>query len=135
MHRIRCAGLLGLALAACLLGVGGCSRSVPVSGRLLYNGEPLRGRAPDDIIMTFCPLVDGKDQMAELKRVEVDQAAGTFQLPVGLVPGKYRIAVHVLDPATGKDRLEDAFTEGTSPIVREITGQQELVLDLAKPSE
>jgi hypothetical protein len=122
-----------LALAACLIAVGGCSRTVPVTGRLLYDGQPLRGRHADDITMTFCRLVDGKDQWAELKRVEVNQEEGTFTLPVGLARGNYRISVHQTDPKTGKDRFQDAFRKGASPLVREITGAQELVLDLAKP--
>jgi hypothetical protein len=122
-----------LALAACLIAAGGCSRTVPVTGRLLYDGQPLRGRHADDITMTFCRLVDGKDQWAELKRVEVNQEEGTFTLPVGLARGTYRICVHQTDPTTGKDRFHDAFRKGVSPLVREITGAQELVLDLAKP--
>ena len=123
----------GVALALCLAALSGCNRAVAVNGRLLYKGEPLRGRGPDDITMTFCRLVDGKDQWAELKRVEVNQSDGTFQLPVGLVPGTYRIAVHQTDPKTGKDRFDGAFDQGKSPLIREVTGAGELVLDLAKP--
>ena len=121
------------ALALVLIALGGCHRPVAVSGRLLYNGEPLKGRGPDDITMTFCRMVDGKDQWAELKRVDVNQEQGTFQLPVGLVPGTYRIAVHQRDPQTGKDRFQDAFRQGASPLIREVTGTDELVLDLARP--
>ena len=121
---------LGLAVSLAVL--SGCARPVPVRGRLLYNGEPLRGRGPDDITMTFCRVVDGKDQLGELKRVEVNQEQGTFQLPVGLVPGKYRITVHQTDPQTHKDRFGGAFAQGVSPLIREVTGKEELVLDLAK---
>ncbi len=124
---------VGLALAVCLVVLSGCNRPVAVKGRLLYDGQPLHGRGPDDITMTFCRLVDGKDQWAEVKRAEVNQDDGTFQLRVGLVPGTYRIMVHQTDPKTGKDRFHDAFRQGTSPIIREITGAQELVLDLAQP--
>jgi hypothetical protein len=37
--------------------------------------------------MTFCRLVDGKDQWAERKRVGVNQEEGTSKLPVGLPRG------------------------------------------------
>jgi hypothetical protein len=133
MKRSGLARSVAPAFALCLVMVSGCGRPVPVSGRLLYNGEPLTGRGPDDITMTFCRVVDGKDQWAELKRVDVNQEQGTFQLPVGLVPGTYRITVHQRDPQTGKDRFQDAFRQGTSPLLREVTGKDELVLDLARP--
>ena len=51
----------------------------------------------------------------------------------GLPPGKYRIAVRQWDPYPDTDKLGGKFDAQNSPIVREITGEEDIVIDLSKP--
>ena len=51
----------------------------------------------------------------------------------GLPPGKYRIAVRQWDPFPQTDRLGGKFGEKSTRIVREVTGKEEIVIDVSKP--
>jgi hypothetical protein len=71
---------------------------------------------------------------AETATVESDS---TFHLGRGapIRPGKYRVVITHIDPLSGKDLLKGRFSEGMSQITREVTGgDQEIVIDLAKPT-
>ena len=48
-------------------------------------------------------------------------------------PGKYKIAVEHLDPTPQTDKLEGAFSESKTPIVRDIDGKKPIEIDLAHP--
>ena len=87
---------------------------------------------------------------------DLDQATGTFSVPGkerrGIPPGKYRIAVtqkmsrETFDAVAAKakkgtkgldretDTLGNKFGIETSPIVRELTGAQEIAVDLDSSS-
>jgi hypothetical protein len=62
---------------------------------------------------------------------------GHFDLPgpdgTGLPPGKYRIGVRQWDPYPNLDQLKGRFDAKTSPIVRDVTGD-EIIIDLAQPN-
>lgn len=71
---------------------------------------------------------DGKPQDPPEGMV-VDEE-GYFELMDRIPPGKYRIAVYHYDP---DDKLGGRFDKDHSPIVREVTGKEDLVIDLANP--
>jgi len=65
---------------------------------------------------------------AEMAAVESD---GTFHLEIK--SGKYRIVVTHIDPRTSQDLLKGVFNEDRSQVTRDVTPDQEIIIDLAKP--
>jgi hypothetical protein len=51
----------------------------------------------------------------------------------GLPAGKYRIVVRQWDPFPDFDRLGGRFDEQNSPIIREITEDTEINIDVSRP--
>jgi len=51
------------------------------------------------------------------------------QIPVG----KYKVAVQQMDPAPATDKLKGAFDSSRTKLVRDITDDATLDIDLAKP--
>ncbi|MCS7306311.1 MAG: hypothetical protein NZ602_14535 [Thermoguttaceae bacterium] len=132
-------GLLGLGLVlGVLIGCGGKGQepAVRAKGRILMNGKPL-AVSPQNrevgigyVRVEFYRLgPDGKPQ--DPPEGMVVNEDGSFELMGrGIPPGKYRIAVYQYDP---DDKLGGRFDKDRSPIVREVTGKEDLVIDLAKP--
>ncbi len=134
---------MGILLAGLGLVLGvviGCSGkptgpAVRAKGRILMNGKPL-AVSPQNrqvgigyVRVEFYRLgPDGKPQDPPEGMV-VDED-GHFELMDRIPPGKYRIAVYHYDP---DDKLGGRFDKDRSPIVREVTGKEDLVIDLAKP--
>ncbi len=91
--------------------------------------------------MTFYPLEGAKT--TEGYPVKVDPATGNFEITgadgKGIPPGKYRVAVSagafVGGPGgpSSKDPFEGKFGKDNSPIIREIDGKSEIIIDLDKP--
>ena len=48
-------------------------------------------------------------------------------------PSTYRIAVYQYDPFPGKDLLNGQFSREKTPIVREVTGGEEINIDVGNP--
>jgi hypothetical protein len=133
-----------LAMAAIL----GCSRSssgiketaVPVKGRVTNAGQPLKISNPmvGWVEVAFIEVKgDGRpDRAGETFTTHADEN-GAFvmagRLGNGLTPGKYRIAVHQWDPFPQTDKLGGKFGEKRTKIVREVTGKEEILIDVSRP--
>lgn len=118
-------------LAMGLTGCGGPGH-VSVTGQITLKGKPIQGTEDAPISVSLCPIVDDKDQFEKLVTAEVNQADGTFTV-ASIPAGKARIAVTQTDRNSLEDRLGDRFTEGDSPIVRDLAAGQKLTIDLANP--
>jgi hypothetical protein len=113
---------------------------VKVRGRLLENGRPLvvstASLPPGDkgIEVAFYPLHDGGLPGDPFPAV-VSPGDGTFHVPGpkgrGIPPGRYRVAIRVGLPGRG-DHFKDAFSAENSPVVREVDGTKDVVIDVAK---
>jgi hypothetical protein len=122
-------------LALSFLGCPAAKPAVPVSGKLLNNGNPytlqLQGLPPGDpgIRLGFHKQGDG-DAPPEIVYALIQPSEGTFTLPGrGLAPGKYKISLSV--GAMGKpDQFQGAFSEAKTPFLVEITGPSEVVIDV-----
>lgn len=129
---------LGLTL---WIGCGGKPQepSVRAKGRILMNGKPLavspknREVGIGSVRVEFYRLSPDGKPLDPSEGMVVDEN-GYFELQGrdgrGIPPGKYRIAVYHYDP---DDKLGGRFDKDHSPIVREVTGNEDLVIDLAKP--
>jgi len=133
-----------LAMAA----IPGCSRSargiketaVPVKGRVTNAGQPLKISNPmvGWVEVAFIEIKgEGREAKAgEIFTTHADES-GAFamagRLGNGLPPGKYRIAVRQWDPFPQTDKLGGKFGAKNTPIVREVTGKEEILIDVSRP--
>lgn len=62
----------------------------------------------------------------------VVDAEGKFDMPGGMPPGKYKVAVRQWDPYPQTDKLGGKFSATATPIVRDVTGDQPIEIDLDK---
>jgi hypothetical protein len=131
------AALLCLATTSC---GGGGEPTVSARGRVTHAGRPLLVKDRDlglgTVVVQFYRIGEDGRQSADPEEAEVD-ADGNFEVPGrtghGIRPGRYRIAVRQWDPYPQVDRLKARLDEKNSPIIREITGEEDLVIDVSKP--
>jgi len=133
--------LLCLATTGC---GGGGERTVSARGKVTDAGRPLLVKDRDlglgTVVVQFYRIGDDPKgagrQSTDPEEAEVD-ADGNFKVPGrsgdGIPPGRYRIAVRQWDPYPQVDRLKGRFDEKNSPIIREITGEEDIVIDVSKP--
>ncbi len=128
-----------LPLLACLVlaGCGGGEESgVEVRGRLTRDGKPLvvdpqqREVGIGGVEICFYRIGEDGKPTDQGEMTQAD-AEGNFDLPDRIDPGRYRIAVKHL--VGGADALQGKFDRQNSPIFRQITVGEELIIDLAKP--
>lgn len=143
MNRIRtvlvliAGGLVCLATGGC--GSGG-GETVQAKGRVTDAGKPLEVQGRDVGIgvvrIEFYRIGEDGKQATEPETAVADED-GYFDLPGrdghGIPPGKYRIAVRQWDPLPDVDRLGGRFDAQHSPIIREVTGREDIVIDVSKP--
>lgn len=132
---------------AILAGCGGGPKYVPVKGRLVDNGQPVKPSAklppgatrlpPGDpgMKMEFITVKDGK--AGESFGAAMNPSDATFTVPgpkdKGLAPGKYKVSIHV--GASGSpDALMGAFTADRTPLVVDIPdkAQANVTVDVGK---
>jgi hypothetical protein len=111
--------------------------TVLVKGKVTNGGEPLpldpqlAAAKAARVELRFMRLDDSGEVISSATAfAEVD---GSFEAPKGLPKGKYRIAVYHYDGTSDGDALEGKFDDRQTPIIREITGEGELNIDLSNP--
>jgi hypothetical protein len=119
-------------------GTGG-EKLLTVKGKLLKGGLPLKPSANEKLppgdagIRVFFYRVGGAEAGEEY-HANVNPEDSTFDL--GVPPGRYRIAV-IMAPIGSEesgDRFKGKYNMQNSKIEREITGKEDLVIDLDKPN-
>ena len=142
-----------LIVAFALLGCGGSvPKGIQVHGRLLKNGQP----AEVDIVGKQLPPGDSGRMSIEMYPVKSENEAIADENGETLVPGgevgsvdvdgkfhfdttgaakagKYRFVITHIDPSSGQDLLKGVFNAARSKITRDVTPDQEIVIDLGKP--
>jgi hypothetical protein len=136
----RAALSLGLLLSLTLL--AGCpsgAKKFKVTGKMTKGGQPLAVRPVIGRVRIQFDPVDSthKDQIGKVDAVVKED--GTFSVfgsdNKGLPAGKYKIYVYQYEEFPKNDLLKGAFGEGNSPLVREVTGNNDhFEIDLDKPS-
>jgi hypothetical protein len=110
----------------------GCSKSVPtfsIHGKITNAGKPVTTSSKGFVQVSFQPAAGGTSTPFP---AVVDSQQGTFT--VDQIPqGRYKVAVQQMDPAPVTDKLKGAFSAGKTPIVREVTEDGEVNIDLARP--
>lgn len=109
--------------------------AVKVTGSLTNGGAILtvegRENGTGMILVGFHPIVDGKP-IEQASSASVNEQ-GEFDVFDGLQPGEYLITVRQWQPYDSNDLLQGKFSPKKSPIRRTISGETQLVLDLANP--
>jgi hypothetical protein len=135
--QLACVLLCGM-LAGC--GGGPKGDSVPVRGIVTSAGAPLKVNRPDVglgyVEVHFYRIADDGSVSTDPADAAVDEL-GNFTVRGrdgrGLPPGKYRITVRQLDPAPDNDKLGGRFNLKNSKIVRDVSPDQEIEIDVSRP--
>jgi hypothetical protein len=134
-----------LSVLTCLaLGVlaAGCSKGpqlLKVKGKVVNNNKPLDLGPQAGVTLVFIPVVEEEKPVVATYPTHLNPD-GTFELTgkqgEGIPPGKYQIAVQIMTPKPTAEVKEwnKTFEQGNSPLFREITSEEPLVIDLAKPT-
>src|SRR5260370_40046730 len=134
---LRATGCI-LTLAFLMPVLAGCTSGYKVTGKLQNNGAPMKVSEKGMVVMSFLPTE--KPGTVYPVKVESDGSFVVGNGPDGAGPtkGKYRVSVVVLDPykddkgQPGKDKLGDKFGSNNSPIYKEVTGNDEILVDVGK---
>jgi hypothetical protein len=142
IRQFACAGAAaGLLFAfACLNGCGsggsGSEKLPRVTGKLLKGGLPVKPPdtsklPPGDPGLQVIFVRVGDAKAGEEYRASVNAEDGTFA--VAVPPGRYRIAV-IMAPIESSDLFKGKYNAQNSKIERDITGKEDVVIDLDKPT-
>jgi hypothetical protein len=126
-----------------LLVVAGCDNApgpVEVRGTITQKGKPISVRKMvGRVDVRFYPDVPkrSKNDLVDPYFAAV-RPDGTFWVPgrdgMGIPPGKYRITITWTDAyPMGPDRLKGRFNQAHSRILRDVTGGEEIHLDVSRP--
>ena len=94
----------------------------------MNGAEPLKGSRDGPTSMSFVPMGEGGNAGPGMEAI-VDQDAATYKVVIPV--GKYRIAVRHYLPGF-KEQFNNKFSEADSPIIRDVTGDQQLDVDVQK---
>jgi hypothetical protein len=137
MPRIKYIVYVVLLSAACLsaafLGWWGLSWVKPtyqVSGKITRDGKALEWKSDAGVLdVKFVPL----DRQADdnVYRAETDRETGAYTIPK-IPAGSYRVSIQQMDPFPTHDLLGFALSMAESPIIREVTMNDD-VIDIDLP--
>jgi hypothetical protein len=122
----------GLALIVLSLSlVAGCEpSSLKVTGTVLRDGKPIPVSATGVVQVTLIPdVAPGTPYTTYPGRCD---AEGKFEI-LNVKPGKYKVAIQQFDPDPQTDKLNGAFNQEKTTIVRDIDGKKPIEIDLSKP--
>ncbi|MCC6420504.1 MAG: hypothetical protein IT429_19885 [Gemmataceae bacterium] len=121
-----------LCFTACLL-LSACSsgpRTVKVTGKVTNKGKPLNGGQGGVTLVFHSDTEKGNRYPAD----PPDPATGAYE--VAKIPeGKYRVEIQVMsaNPTAQTQKINQQFTPDSTPIVREVKGDINIDIDVAKP--
>jgi hypothetical protein len=136
--------LFPLVAVLTIVAVVGCSsggpRHVKAKGQLLYKGKPLVVPQKAAVSVRFIAKDGGDNPRIFVADTPFDREGATFTISGndgrGIPVGTYRIAVTqkmVGDAPPEIDEMNEMFSLKKSAIVREVTGEEPIVIDLSKP--
>ncbi len=108
-------------------GTGCGGKKAKVTGKLTWNTTPVTATGQQDKLLVYFYPADEAGKGRQPVQAAVDRQSGTFE---AVVPaGKYRIAVQKF---TGmQEQFNNSFAGGKSPIVRDVSADGQIELDLA----
>lgn len=132
----------GIALMLAVLTTA-CSNSgsgpapVTVKGRVTKGGKVLEVPAQVGRVQVTFYEVKADGGMTDPNEAIVDASTGSFTVPgsggKGIPKGKYKVAVHQWTNFPTVDALKNKYSRDNTKIIREVTGDQDIEIDLDKP--
>jgi len=126
-----------------LLFIVGCGKGehvVKVKGQVTNAGKPLQVAGRDiglGMVQVEFVRIGEDGQPVGNREGAVADDDGRFEIygrdGAGIPPGKYRIAVRQWDPYPQHDKLDGRFAAGNSTIVREVSGNEDILIDVSRP--
>ncbi len=108
-----------------------------VKGNLLFNGTPFVSKHNGSLTVKFIPIVE-EGQPFDTFIADVNREDGSFvvvgRAEDGIPVGKYRISIDqmVMNMPPEVEAMNRRFSPEVSRIIREITGNETIQIDLAK---
>lgn len=126
---------LGVLIPACSSG----PKPLKVSGQLKNNDKPYTAPKGAMVTIVFAPVVETGapfDTFPAKFNREDSSFAVAGKTDQGIPPGKYRISVQqfVPDPTAQINEMNARFTLEKSAIIREVTDETPIIIDLARPT-
>jgi hypothetical protein len=109
-------------------------RGAKVSGRLLWNDQPLQHQPTEEIVVMFSQEGAGAGGVGSSANVKPDDGSFTIEGPTlrGVPAGRYKVTVSGRAYGQGQDRFEAMFAQGMVLIADVGDGDgQNLIIDLA----
>jgi hypothetical protein len=137
---LRCLFSVVALLAILASGCSSGARLVRVKGQLMYNQKPLPVSPKTGITVWFTAVDAGDNPPFFTAEQPFNREDSTFVVAGhdgrGIPIGKYRIAVSQkmagqLPPDV--ETMNETFSRKSSPIIREVTSEEPIILDLSKP--
>ena len=129
-------------LFAVALGCGedkfGMPNAVSLKGTLTDGGEPLFVEGIENatgmIVVEFHPTMEDGKPLPDAATTATVDLDGNFEIPQGIEPGEYTITVRQWEPYPQNDLLKGKFRLGKSKIVRTISADTSLDIDISNPT-
>ena len=105
----------------------------PVTGKLLSGGKPLLP-GKDGITLVFHPA----EGTGHTYPADFNNDDGTFTINgpegKGIPPGKYKVSINrmSINSSPAIERMNEKFSEASTPITVEVKGAEPVEIDLAK---
>lgn len=123
-----------------LIALPACSSGPPpvkVSGKVVYNGQPLKNTQGIGIV--FHPVVEAGKKTDTYNVQQPIGEDGSFTVPGGIPPGKYKIEVRqmIMPDKPGfaeSQKISEMFAKDKTQMIWDITADSTLTFDLAKPA-
>lgn len=136
MVSTRSSASWSLLAGTCILLLAGCGgpKGFKVGGKVVSGGAPLK---ISDKGMLQVRFLDASDPNPQPFPTKVNMSDASFQVSGkdggGLPAGKYKIAVELIDPYPGKDKLKGQFANDKTTQTVDINGNKEdIVIDVGK---
>jgi hypothetical protein len=134
---------LALGWVAFLLQATGCSpapKLVNAKGQLTYKNKPYIVSSKIGVDLYFIPVVEAGAKADSYAHVGIyNNEDGTFVVQgkdlKGIPAGKYRIAVQQMmigSPSAEVQIMNDKFSKENTAVVRDITNEEPVVIELSK---
>jgi hypothetical protein len=108
-----------------------------VKGKIVRDGVPAMPEKKTYYQVSFYPFGPDGKLLQDVYPANRGKEFNSFSVPgktgKGIPPGKYRIGIRMTNDLGDKDNLQGAFGRDNSPIIREVNGSEEMIIDLAKP--
>jgi hypothetical protein len=102
-----------------------------ISGTVTRDGKPLEWKTDHGVLLVlFVPLDRERDRNV-YRALKTDARTGQYAID-NIPPGSYRVSIQQQDPDSRYDLLHFTLSIKDSPIIKEVTGDEVIDINIAK---